>query len=1377
MIDEATQTHPDNKPKLVQQDISKWANRLKKTTAEETVEPEKSLKHRRDQEKIKEWGRHVEIQSKSKQTQNSTSNQTSSSIPKTPENTSSRKNSKEVNRNEVHPDDVKEWIFMDEEDYENGGTLLLSKEKIEDLRTLVSKGDMNEVIVHGHLKVTRKDLFSVHGKEWLNDVVIEEYCQMIAKQNPSIAVLTTYLYTKLTAEEGFEAGCKEAMNWVGEDLTKKELILIPVNYSSHWVLIKISNKEKLIYLYDSIIGTRKTSPVPAVIKKFIERYYEEKGNPQIFNIKKLHNIPTQNNALDCGVFLCMYAERIARNAWFDFHAKDIPKLRWKLIWEIKNGVLKENVSYENEQAKILQQPEQRKSKPPEKNQNRDEIFIKWPAPNSKEWVRLEEDLTKLLSTMGGSPEDKAESHPKVIYSICLERFGEKKEKKGYPSRRQTKSMKLRAEVNDLKSALQGEKPQNRTYLQKKLEEKVHLLRLQKRAEGIGKRRRKMKQNTREFYQHPYNLARRILDPEIKGKLESSKEEVEQFLHNAHSDSNKNIPLEDIEGLFEYPEPQHEYDSSLPTWKEFNEVLRKARTKSAPGPNGVPYKLYKNCPGVARILFEYIKGLWRKNKIPPSWRRANGTLIPKENGATSIEKFRTISLLNVEGKIFFKLKADKITKYMLQNQYIDTNIQKGGVPGVSGCLEHTALVSQMIKEAIRHKEDLVNTWLDIRNAYGSIPHKVIKLALERTHLPPEVINLIGSYYSDVQIRFTTKNFTTNWQKVEKGIITGCTLSVILFALTMTMIVMSTKKETKGPVVKSGQQQENSRLYMDDITTSTRTVAQANHLLEELSKFFRWAGLEVRPDKCRAMVIKKGKVVEQQVYYNGQALKSIKEKPIKYLGKVYNKTCKDKEQIDEMVRELDKSLKKIDKQILPGRCKAWILEKMLLPRIMWPISIYDIPMSKIESMQAKITSKLKKWLGLPQSLSTNLLYSKSGMLQLPYSSLVEEAKVCKVRNLAALSTSKDQGVRGAKVNLDAGRKWKASEEHQKAISSLKMQDIAGIANKGREGLGLEKRQYYQTSSDRQRRTLISKKVRESEEERRKVESVKLAQQGASMKWNTKQKELKQQEVLSMAENRLKFIVKSVYDLLATPANKNRWFNTEEHRCVACGQEGTLSHILAGCKVALSQGRYTWRHNKVLKEISYWVEERRKDNNNQPPTKPSFINFVKAGEKGTTSNITVTSFLNSARDWKLQVDLGRRVKIPEYIMATQLKPDLILTSDSTKQMVVMELTVPLEDRIEISAELKKSKYEQLITESAKSNWKTNIYTVEVGCRGFAASSLSYFLKDLGYVGKEKTKIIKKVEYEAERASNNIWNWSHMKTWGTEEPHLNENFRPIHH
>ena len=126
-------------------------------------------------------------------------------------------------------------------------------------------------------------------------------------------------------------------------------------------------------------------------------------------------------------------------------------------------------------------------------------------------------------------------------------------------------------------------------------------------------------------------------------------------------------------------------------------------------------------------------MWVQNKVAKSWRRAEGVLIPKEHNATQIERFRTISLLNVEGKIFFKMKADKITAYLLENNYIDTRIQKGGVPGISGCLEHTAIVTQMIREAIRNKWDLVETWLDIKNAYGSIPHKLINLALEKN--PP------------------------------------------------------------------------------------------------------------------------------------------------------------------------------------------------------------------------------------------------------------------------------------------------------------------------------------------------------------------------------------------------------------------------------------------------------------------------------------------------------------------------------------------------------------------------------------------------------------------------------------------------------------------
>ena len=95
-------------------------------------------------------------------------------------------------------------------------------------------------------------------------------------------------------------------------------------------------------------------------------------------------------------------------------------------------------------------------------------------------------------------------------------------------------------------------------------------------------------------------------------------------------------------------------------------------------------LFIKCPGVVRDPWLYIKELWKRNIISNSWREAEGVFIPKEEGAKTVDKFRTISLLNVEGKLFFSLKADRITSFLLKNSLIDPSIQKGGIPGISGC---------------------------------------------------------------------------------------------------------------------------------------------------------------------------------------------------------------------------------------------------------------------------------------------------------------------------------------------------------------------------------------------------------------------------------------------------------------------------------------------------------------------------------------------------------------------------------------------------------------------------------------------------------------------------------------------------------------------
>ena len=254
--------------------------------------------------------------------------------------------------------------------------------------------------------------------------------------------------------------------------------------------------------------------------------------------------------------------------------------------------------------------------------------------------------------------------------------------------------------------------------------------------------------------------------------------------------------------------------------------------------------------------------------------------------------------------------------------------------------------------------------------------------------------------------------------------------------------------------------------------------------------------------------------------------------------------------------------------------------------------------------------------------------------------------------------------------------------------------------------------------------------------------------------------------MPEERFKFMVKSVYDLLPTPDNKNTWFGTEE-ACKLCGGKGTITHILSGCEVALTQGRYKWRHDQVLRELAQCIEERRKSSN-KTPTKDTRkdIVFVREGEKKSEQpKQDPRSYLAGASDWKLLVDLEKSLKVPSQVAETNLRPDILLISDSLKKMGVVELTVPSEERIELSGELKRTKYNVLKEEGKKNRWAVQVWAVEVGCRGFPASSMASFLKEIGVQAGERKRMLNKIGEAAERASRSVWRWSHFREWGRQK------------
>lgn len=188
-------------------------------------------------------------------------------------------------------------------------------------------------------------------------------------------------------------------------------------------------------------------------------------------------------------------------------------------------------------------------------------------------------------------------------------------------------------------------------------------------------------------------------------------------------------------------------------------------------------------------------------------------------------------------------------------------------------------------------------------------------------------------------------------------------------------------------------------------------------------------------------------------------------------------------------------------------------------------------------------------------------------------------------------------------------------------------------------------------------------------------------------------------------------------------------------ACLAPATLKHILVGCKISLTQGRYTWRHNQVLKCLASTLESKRITVNTMPlEARTTFWqpkSFVREGEKRSTNRSPPDLCpLNAARDWEMRVDLSQRFTFPPEIAATNLLPDLDLWSKSCRRVFIVELTVPWEEAIDEAFERKRLRYADLAAEADDRGLKVNVRPVEVGSRGFVAQRKT--IKDLATVAK---------------------------------------------
>ena len=138
-----------------------------------------------------------------------------------------------------------------------------------------------------------------------------------------------------------------------------------------------------------------------------------------------------------------------------------------------------------------------------------------------------------------------------------------------------------------------------------------------------------------------------------------------------------------------------------------------------------------------------------------------------------------------------------------------------------------------------------------------------------------------------------------------------------------------------------------------------------------------------------------------------------------------------------------------------------------------------------------------------------------------------------------------------------------------------------------------------------------------------------------------------------------------MLANSKNAIKWGITNSSTCTFCDQQQTLGRIICGCKTALLESRYNWRHDSFLLNIYKTIKS-----------------------QGLQAFVDIEGYPN-----------------PSIITGDEQRPDFAIAKSDN--LLLLELTVGFETNIKKNFDREAKRYQQLL---AKLSNKYKVYYVNL-------------------------------------------------------------------
>lgn len=339
----------------------------------------------------------------------------------------------------------------------------------------------------------------------------------------------------------------------------------------------------------------------------------------------------------------------------------------------------------------------------------------------------------------------------------------------------------------------------------------------------------------------------------------------------------------LEGVPRVPHESGETLRGAITWEDFVFYLGKLPNNKAPGPDSIPYELWKHAPDpLKRAVLACVNGVLSESKIPPrSWLGGLIRFLFKKGDLLDIGNYRPVCLQDTIYKILSAILTDRL--YRLSERYGLLDPSQEGFRCLHSTQRQVQSLHWAFARAKASKAKLYVAYLDFANAFNSVDHEAVWRWLKFLHVPDT--DLLRSLYDGAHYSGDLPYGSTASVFLLRGTKQGDKLSPLLFGLIFNVLLLALKASGVGGITCTGLRTP-ARGFADDLALTTESEGGMSRLLTVVDEFCNWSGMRIKSSKSFISAYNfktKKELPTSSILYRGEPLTAIAAREsFTYLG---------------------------------------------------------------------------------------------------------------------------------------------------------------------------------------------------------------------------------------------------------------------------------------------------------------------------------------------------------------------------------------------------------------------------------------------------------------------------------------------------------------